>query len=169
MNRSIRHIAITIFAPMVALALPGCIVQDIHDQIALSNEKLAQIDESFAKVERANELLNNLDAQLDQLAQLEAIQANLSAISTKLGTIDGNLESMDARIASLETELVEVGEHLASLRRTINNIDSTIPFLKISGDGDEGKEALEADPEQTRPSPEPQAPPRPTTGDGAAP
>lgn len=128
-----------------AAALPGCVVQDIHDQIALSNDKLQQIDDSFAKVERANEVLNKLDAQLNQLAQLESINGNLTAIDAKLGTIDGNLESMDARIASLEKELAAVSEHLASLRKTINNIDSTIPFLKISGDDEETKDALETE------------------------
>lgn len=147
--------------PLIALvvgaaaALPGCIVQDIHDQIALSNDKLQQIDDSFTKVERANELLNKLDAQLNQLAQLESINGNLTAIDAKLGTIDGNLESMDARIASLEKELAAVSEHLASLRKTINNIDSTIPFLKISGDDEETKDALQT---ETPPAADPAQP-----------
>jgi len=41
---------------------------------------------------------------------------------------------MDTRLETLRSDLDEVSEHLASLRKTINNIDSTIPFLKISGD-----------------------------------
>lgn len=102
---------------VTVLALPGCIVQDIHDQIALSNEKLQQIDESFAKVQRANELLEDLDKKL---ATLDSINANLTTVDSTLGTVEADLKA--------------VSESLASLRATINNIDSTIPFLKFSGD-----------------------------------
>jgi prefoldin subunit 5 len=109
------------------LLMPGCIVQDIHDQIALTNAKLDQIDESFAKVQRANELLAELDTKL---AALDSINANLGRVDTTLGTVEADLKA--------------VSESLASLRATINNIDSTIPFLKFSGDA-EGDETVETD------------------------
>lgn len=99
------------------LASPGCVVHDIHDQIALSNEQLAAINESFAKVEEANALLTKLEADL---ASLESIERDLTLI--------------DAKLAGVNTELASMDEHLASLRRTINTIDSSIPFLNVSGD-----------------------------------
>ena len=135
--------AITIFLSATPAVLSGCIVQDIHDQIALSNEKLERIDESFAKVERANVLLEQLDTRLD--ATLPPINENLTRIDARLATIDTNLESMDSRLDTLRADLEQVSAHLASLRKTINNIDSTIPFLSFSGDDDEEKEQLEAD------------------------
>ena len=95
------------------LTLPGCIVQDIHDQIALSNENLTQIGD-----------------------QLEEIDDNLLAV-------EGTLSSMDEQLAALQTQLDATNAHLASLRKTINNIDSTIPFLKISGDDEEAQAELE--------------------------
>lgn len=110
----------TLFILLVLFMMPGCIVQDIHDQIALSNEKLQQIDESFEKVERANTALAKLDIQMERLQTLDSI--------------DGNLVLMNERIDTLQKDLNAVSEHLASLRKTINNIDNTIPFLKISGD-----------------------------------
>lgn len=128
---------------LLLLALPGCIVQDIHDQMAMSNEKLEAINTSFAKVEEANALLTRLDGQL----------AALRSIDEKLGGVNVELASMDERLATLQASLSQVDAHLASLRRTINTIDSTIPFLKISGDGEEEAESLEAPEGEARPDP----------------
>ena len=107
----------------------GCIVQDIHDQIANSNTELATINRTIEQLERTNTLLTS-------------IEGNLSSIDTKLESIDRNLGSVDERMSTLQVVLDAVSEHLASLRRTINNIDSTIPFLRLSGDseGEDGEE-----------------------------
>jgi len=128
--------------------IPGCIVQDIHDQIALSNEKLTQIDESFAKVERANELLEQLEKQLDSTLgpideNMSKIRERLASIDAKLEAMDTNMVSMDERMVAVNADLQAVSAHLASLRKTINNLDSTIPFLKFSGDDEEAKAGLE--------------------------
>lgn len=120
------NLSVLLLAISGLVMLPGCIVQDIHDQIALSNDQLNSINESFAKVERANELLAELD---EKLARLDAINANL--------------DEVDATLSTVETDLKAVSESLASLRKTINNIDSTIPFLKISGDDDAAKDQLD--------------------------
>lgn len=124
------------------LILPGCIVQDIHDQIALSNEKLEAIDANFAEVQRANELLASLQKQLDEVLvpvseNLSLIEARLASIDAKLEAINHNLGSMETSIETVEADLKSVSESLVSLRQTINNIDSTIPFLNFSGDTDE--------------------------------
>lgn len=148
------------------LLLQGCIVQDIHDQIALSNEKLAAIDENFAKVERANELLADLEKQLDRLLppindNLTLIEAQLESIDAQLVQINANLASMDTSIEQVEADLKSVSESLTSLRKTISNIDSTIPFLNFSGDTDEpdpeatNEENTEST-EQPAPEPEPE-------------
>jgi len=134
-QRVIRIGSASLLSVTLAAMLPGCIVQDIHDQIALSNEKLQQIDESFEKVERANAALAKLDVQLERLKTLD--------------TIDTNLDLMNAQIGTLQADLSAVSEHLASLRQTINNIDSTIPFLKFSGDEEAGVSEDEAGGENT--------------------
>ncbi len=141
--------ALTTMLTLILLALmPGCIVQDIHDQIALSNQKLTQIDESFAKVERANELLEKLETQLDSTLgpideNMSKIRERLASIDAKLEAMDGNMTTMDERIEAVKGDLQAVSAHLASLRKTINNIDSTIPFLKFSGDDEEEQAELE--------------------------
>lgn len=137
-----------------ASALPGCIVQDIHDQLEASNAELARINRTIEQLERTNTLLTS-------------IEVRLSSIDERLVSVDERLGSVDERLATLRVLLDAVSEHLASLRRTINNIDSTIPFLKLSGDRDEDAgEAGEGNAEPlAAPPSENQAPPAtPPTG-----
>lgn len=104
-----------------SLSMPGCIIWDAYDQVELANQQLGQINRN-----------------------LEEIDANLAQIDAKLATIDENLETVDASLAEIKPMLATIDEHLASLRTTINNIDSTIPFLGLSGDSEEDQEALES-------------------------
>lgn len=157
----------TLFFLLASLILPGCIVQDIHDQIENSNNRLTAINRTVEQIERTNTLLTS-------------IEKSLSSIDTRLESIDQNLGSVDTRLSALQIILDAVSEHLASLRKTINNIDSTIPFLNLSGDDATEQEALEggeADPAvpqnvpPTEPAdPEPQLPPaspQPPAGSGS--
>lgn len=130
-----------------ASSLPGCIVQDIHDQLEASNAELARINRTIEQLERTNTLLTS-------------IEVRLSSIDERLVSVDERLGSVDERLATLRVLLDAVSEHLASLRRTINNIDSTIPFLKFSGDDAEAKEGLEVEGDPTLPteSPQPETP-----------
>lgn len=103
-----------------SLTMPGCIIWDAYDQLELANQQLGEIN-----------------------TNLTEIDGNLQQIDAKLATIDANLDTVDASLAEIKPMLAQIDEHLASLRKTINNIDSTIPFLKLSGDDDEEKDALE--------------------------
>lgn len=113
-----KHLAIhrTITISLLAFtfsALPGCIVADIHDELKGVNARLERVEETLDKIDTTNEQLALLQARLDTLDHLESIDAELDPIK-------GSLENLDA--------------HLASLRKTISSIDSTIPFLKFSDD-----------------------------------
>ncbi|MFI4853877.1 MAG: hypothetical protein ACIAQF_02725 [Phycisphaerales bacterium JB065] len=120
--------------------MPGCIVWDIKDELVGANEQLLAIDGSFQLVEETNQKLTALE---QRLVVLDSINDNLTSIDAKLAAIDEKLGPVGERLATIDAELEKVGVHLASLRKTINNIDSTIPFLSISGDSDEDKETLE--------------------------
>lgn len=141
-------LAVLLLVPML-LAAPGCIVQDINDGIGTANENLTSINDSFAKVERANELLTKVDVQLDtvegQLTDLSAKLEVLERVNEQLASIDKKLTTLNGSVDELQQPLTQIERHLASLRTTINNIDSTIPFLKISGDDAEDKAELEAE------------------------
>jgi septal ring factor EnvC (AmiA/AmiB activator) len=124
--------AITPLLLVAAACLPGCIVQDIHDEIALSNTNLGKIE-----------------------GQLVSIDGNLDTVNQQVSSLQDQLNQTNTKLNDLQAQLNATNEHLASLRKTINNIDSTIPFLKLSGDDDEAKEALESDGQQQPPAAEP--------------
>lgn len=95
-----RHVCRVLTMGLLAAAMiagsSGCVVHDIRDGIAVTNEQLTAVDARLAAVEQ----------------QLQTLQS-----------IDTSLSHLDA--------------HLASLRKTIDNIDSTIPFLSISADSED--------------------------------
>ena len=105
---------------VVLLPMSGCVVWDINDGILASNDNLGRIED-----------------------ELQSIDQGLGSTNENLETVESRLASMDAQLKSLQTQLDATNAHLASLRKTINNIDSTIPFLKLSGDDEEEQEALE--------------------------
>ncbi|MFG0245774.1 MAG: hypothetical protein ACF8MF_06970 [Phycisphaerales bacterium JB052] len=105
---------------VVLLPMSGCVVWDINDGILASNDNLGRIED-----------------------ELQSIDQGLGSTNENLETVESRLASMDAQLQSLQTQLDATNAHLASLRKTINNIDSTIPFLKLSGDDEQEQEALE--------------------------
>ena len=108
---------------MLGLALSplsGCVVWDIEEGIVASNGNLGRIED-----------------------ELNAIDEGLGETNDNLGTVEARLTSMDEQLRSLQAQLDATNAHLESLRKTINNIDKTIPFLSISGDDEEEQGALE--------------------------
>ncbi len=104
---------ICLFSLSMLMLMPGCVVWDIEEGIATSNQNLEQIE------------------------------GELSTINANLDTVNARMSSMDEQLMSLQAQIDATNAHLESLRKTINNIDNTIPFLKLSGDDEEEQEALE--------------------------
>ena len=131
-SRSTRAL-LTIACVACAAALPGCIIQDIRDDLRGANERLDQVDSRLQEVEVTNTKLAQLETQLELLQ-----------------SIDASLKNLDV--------------HLASLRKTIGNIDSAIPFLKISGDEPEDESQTEtgADGDDATGATRPDTAPEPT-------
>lgn len=119
----IRFLAV----PACGLALPGCIVRDIHNEMVGVNEHLTRVEIALAEIDRTNDALADLKVRLELLE--------------KIASVDESLRSMDGQLTTIQGSLSNLDQHLASLRRTISNIDSTIPFLRISGDQPEEGEA----------------------------
>jgi hypothetical protein len=123
--------------PLFAL-LPGCIVQEIRDEIKGVNAKLVTVDAG----------LNSTNAQLEQVNQrltgvgggLDATNVKLKDVESGLGRIDatnqslGSVQERLALLASIERSLTHLDAHLAALRKTIGKLDSAIPFLDLGGD-----------------------------------
>jgi len=123
-HRPARRLPAALFALALGLPLGGCVVDEINEGIATSNENVQRTNQDL-------EVVTQRMAEIDQ---------KLAGINTELDEINSQL----AILVSIDASLKKLDVHLASLRKTINNIDSTIPFLKLSGDDEEDKDELEA-------------------------
>ncbi|MCA9310067.1 MAG: hypothetical protein KDA21_02615 [Phycisphaerales bacterium] len=121
---ALRRVVVLAAASLALSTLPGCIVWEIRDQITEANGAIDQANQAIAQsnagIEHANATLDRLDEQLAALRETNLLLQGLREDLKVLGPIDSSLKRLDG--------------HLASLRKTIDNIDSTIPFLKIGGD-----------------------------------
>lgn len=136
---------------LVALTptLSGCIVWDINNNLTAINNQLTNVDNQ----------LTNVDSQLSRVdEQLTRVDGELTTINQQLTDLRSDLEPLPQlskldELEAINASLGPIEKHLASLRRTIANINSTIPFLKISDDtGDE---------EELNPNQQPQSIPAP--------
>lgn len=148
--RGLRVLAVLALLVM-ALPMTGCLAYEIRDELRQVN---ASLDDVKIKLNSVN----------DGLAKLERTNTLLSNLDIKLTA----LESTNASLSSIDA-------HLASLRKTLNNIDSTIPFLKVSGDDKEslvetaeeratreaGEGGAQPQPQGEQPQAEPRADPQP--------
>ncbi|MEO1129828.1 MAG: hypothetical protein AAFX05_09010 [Planctomycetota bacterium] len=107
---------------LAAIAMPGCIANEIRDGLNLANENMVNINESINRVELQ---LSNI-----QETQLAELQIKLEKIST----IDQSIADVNEDLDGVQISLTRLDEHLASLRKTLQNIDSTIPFLSLADD-----------------------------------
>ncbi|MEL6328695.1 MAG: hypothetical protein AAFR38_03455 [Planctomycetota bacterium] len=95
--------------------LPGCVFGDIRDQLVQVNANMERLDDRVVGLEET---------------VIELNQERLAALD---------------RLESIEVSLADIDDHLASLRRTISNIDSTIPFLEIADEEEPAPEPAEGD------------------------
>ncbi len=107
-----RAAAVLFCLPILA-SLPGCLAFEIRDELRLVN----------ASMEDVKIKLDSVNSGLQKLERTNTVLADLDMKLTALETTNASLSSIDA--------------HLASLRKTLNSIDSTIPFLKVSGDDED--------------------------------
>ncbi|NRA57474.1 MAG: hypothetical protein HRU13_05080 [Phycisphaerales bacterium] len=110
MPANTRRLAATLSLTLLAITSTGCIAWEIRDEMRQINASMEDV-----KVQ-----LGTVNDGLTKLERTNTILSDLDMKLTSLETINSSLSSVDA--------------HLASLRKTLNNIDSTIPFLSLSGD-----------------------------------
>ncbi|MFG0283821.1 MAG: hypothetical protein ACF8R7_05315 [Phycisphaerales bacterium JB039] len=121
----IRAMVVAAGAACGVLGQSGCIIWDTYDQVVYANESLVKANEGL---DRANESLDTIN---------EEVLGEIRRTNELLVELKGQLEVMQ----SIDTSLKNLDKHLASLRKTIENIDSTIPFLKLSEPEPEEEEA----------------------------
>jgi len=133
-----RRVTAVFFVTAALAAMPGCIVQDTAHNLNMINEHM--VDLSFQ--------LDSINEELISLRKLQQTNESLEALQTRLEILD----SINATLSALDA-------HLASLRKTLKNIDETIPFLKIADDseiaepGQANRDGAPANPDQPPPDP----------------
>jgi septal ring factor EnvC (AmiA/AmiB activator) len=123
-------VALIALTPAI-ITMSGCIVGEIQDQVVTANHGLEEVNE---EMNRITELLVAVQKQLEQVERTNELLIETQAQLKTMDSIDASLKNLDV--------------HLASLRRTLDNIDSTIPFLKLTSDDEieaEGAEGVEGE------------------------
>lgn len=136
---------------VLAFAAPGCIVDDIRKGINSTNDNLSIVQQQLNELKATNQKLDKLQSQLDALdtrlgsldthlasvdQRLEGVGQRLDGVNSRLSNVDQKLASADERLAilqSVQVSLQHIDAHLASLRVTIEKINSSIPFFDIGG------------------------------------
>ncbi len=116
---------------LALLTMPGCIVQDIRDNLAKANTSLPEVEVTIAKTSSELSTTNAHLAGLD--TNLATTVRDLSQTNEQMKSIEAGLTKTNQSLAVVEQNLIHVNEHLASLRTTIAKIDSTVPFLDLGG------------------------------------
>lgn len=124
-------------AALLAIApMPGCVVWEIRDEMRAAN---ASMQEVRRQIDHTSGLIAQVHGRLDQT-------------NTLVTGVDRRLHRLEV-LDSIQASLAAVDEHLASLRRTIDNVDRAVPFMDV---GD--KAAPPPAPEEPA-DPRPPAPP----------
>lgn len=127
------------------LLLPGCIVQDIRDEMRSANGQLLCVQEGLDKantgLKDANAALAQTNERLDKvdqgLTRLDRTNALIDNVEQGLGRIDRtnasltDLEKQLLLLRSIETSLARLDQHLTAVRKTMASLDGIVPFLDL--------------------------------------
>jgi len=128
-----------------ALFLPGCIVQDIRDEMRSANGQLLCVQEGLDRanvgLKDANAALAQTNDRLDKvdqgLTRLDRTNSLIDNVEQGLGRIDRtnasltDLEKQLALLQSIETSLGRLDQHLTAVRKTMASLDGLVPFLDL--------------------------------------
>ena len=126
--------------------LSGCVFSDIRDQVVVANTGLTKVDTQLGETnKRLTEVetgLARLDRTNDLIGNVESGLGRIDRTNDSLGLLERQLNTLD----SMNKSMVRLDQHLAGLRKSLNSIDSLLPFMDIgSGDVSEPAEAAVAE------------------------
>lgn len=140
MNRTLLSVGL-----LSSFVLPGCIVQDIRDEMRAANGQLLCVQEGLDKantgLKDANAALAQTNERLDKvdqgLTRLDRTNALIDNVEHGLGRIDRtnasltDLEKQLLLLRSIETSLARLDQHLTAVRKTMASLDGIVPFLDL--------------------------------------
>ncbi len=127
------------------LALPGCIVQEIRDEIKAANAQLLGVQGSLdqantglsnanAALGQANERLDKVDQGLQRLDRTNALIGDVEQGLVRIDRTNASLTDLDRQLAqliSIERSLARLDQHLTAVRKTMAALDGIVPFLDL--------------------------------------
>jgi prefoldin subunit 5 len=126
---------ILVFA-LTPLCAGGCVFDKIHEELVAINGNMEEtqgiLREANATLDEVHQQLNEVQKTNELLVQLQAGLGTEEAADTR----EENRMSIIGTMESIDRSLGKMDQHMTALRKTISNIDSTIPFLKLSSDDD---------------------------------
>lgn len=149
---------------LVALCPSGCVVGRIDRNLAETTQAVRTIAPIVPALERTNQLMAETNARLDDTQRaLADMRARLERLEGVVVRVDQRLTAMDP----IERSLGRIDQHLAALRKSMENVDRAVPLMDVT----EGTAPVESatppgrrpgDPDPaTRPAPPPPAQPGP--------
>ena len=131
--RPIRLAACALFLATPILST-GCVFDKIEKQLVAINDNMEVTQGILLD---ANSTLHEVQQQLNEVQRTNDLLVQLQAgLGTEglAATAAENRMSIIGTMEAISTSLGRMDEHMTALRKTISNIDSTIPFLKFSAD-----------------------------------
>lgn len=151
--RFAQRLALAVVAPTILATMPACIAWEIRDELTEMNQSvdttIAELQSIDGNLVAVNERLGSIDTSL---AKVNASLANIDTDLDRVARTNDLVDNANVRLKMLEsvqTSLASIDKSLMSLRGTIENIDSTIPFLKFSDPGPDEEEEAAAESDAT--------------------
>lgn len=117
-------------------ALPGCVVQQMHEDLAATRAGVERLAELAPALRQTNTALERSNAQLERLyGELAETHGSLKLVLVRLDASNAQLERSVQELGHLGpmmASLKDLDESLAALRKNIENIDKAIPLLNLS-------------------------------------
>ena len=121
---------------LVVVLLPGCVLQDIHDELVATRAGVERLEELAPALKQSTAALDRSNIELERLygetveahGSLKLVLAGLERSNDQLEEAVRQARHLDPLMVSLKS----LDESLAAMRKTIENIDKAIPLLRLT-------------------------------------
>lgn len=142
----------TLAVILAALSIPGCVIQEMHDDLAATRVGVERIAELTPALLQTNASIEMSNAQLERLyGELAKTHRSLELVLSRLDSTNAYLQESVDQLRHLDPMMVSLrnlDESLVALRRIVQNIDTAVPLLNLSK-GNPAVDPVQKDQEET--------------------
>lgn len=135
-SRRPRQLHLALPVAVTVLILPGCVVQEIHEDLAATRAGVERIAELAPALRQTNAALDTSNAQLERLyGELASTHQSLELVLARLDTTNIHMQESVRQLRHLDPMMVSLkslDESLAALRKLVDNLDRVVPLLRLS-------------------------------------